>query len=1179
MAITFSDDQSKVIKSREKNLLVSAAAGSGKTSVLVERIIRRITDPVSPVDIDRILVVTFTHAAASEMKEKIIDALEAELFKHPEDARLVRQSTLIHNAEITTIDSFCLDVLKENFHSINVDPSFRVANTGEVKLLKEDALNAVLERAYEEKDPDFYNLIDCYVKKDKDSSIEESILKLYEFAMSYPWPEKWLKDNRSDYFFESLEDFKNSELLKRVDERVLYELDSLNSIVEKAIDICDDPCGPIVFKTKFEGFLKDIVKFKDAYKYDGREGLGQALSDYKAASLPTKLNDECDPELNTRARALRSEYTKRIRETYAKYLKVPLEEEYESMLAAGRTVSMLTKLTLDFKAEFEALKRDRGVIDFSDMEHMAVEILIKDYEDMDHYTVTDVAKEYQKRFDEVMIDEYQDSNLVQEIILAAVSHQGTDMSQNRFMVGDVKQSIYRFRLARPQIFMHRESGYNMTPGSCEVIHLKENYRSRREVVDSVNRIFEEIMNPTLGGIPYTENERLYAKADYPDTVTDNTTKFIVVDTGKKVKKYVKTMECACLADTVEKLIASKREIYDKKEKRMRPVSYKDIAVLLRAPSNWRKDIGVAFDNKGIPFFVEGMGKFYEAKEIQDVINFLRIVDNPLNDIALFGAFTSFFGKGDDALSALIKGESEENEYYLYEKMKGFNARHPENKVVSDFLSLLEEYRKLSVYTPISELITRLVTSTGFLLYNGAKTAGKQKEANLELLIKKATDFSSTSFFGIFHFLRYIELMEKAEAVDEGEAGVVDENADIVRIMSIHKSKGLEFPVCIVMALEDSFNRKDKSDNFLADIDEGIGAMAIDPIGRTKRMTLKRQLIADKISDESLGEDIRVLYVALTRARDNLIMITSVKDSEKFFEPSGVKQGSYLELIKDTVLENKKMFSLEMVNGTDLDASQLKVALDKRSIRADLESGSTDEALKEKISAILDFEYPHKELEGLYIKTTVSNLKMAAMEEVQGETEELFKERERKEYIPLFAGGVRHISGTDRGSAYHALLALIDYTKVPSEEEWKTQFEKALENGITTKEELSLVNKDKLFMFAKTDMALRMHKAALKGKLFKEQPFVMGVSAKRLKENFPGDENVLIQGVIDVFFEEEDGIVVLDYKTDNVESESELIDRYRAQLDYYGEALTKLKGKPITQKVLYSFGLNKNIVIE
>ncbi|MBP5624800.1 MAG: PD-(D/E)XK nuclease family protein, partial [Lachnospiraceae bacterium] len=300
---------------------------------------------------------------------------------------------------------------------------------------------------------------------------------------------------------------------------------------------------------------------------------------------------------------------------------------------------------------------------------------------------------------------------------------------------------------------------------------------------------------------------------------------------------------------------------------------------------------------------------------------------------------------------------------------------------------------------------------------------------------------------------------------------------------------------------------------------------------------------------------------------------------KFLEPSGVKQGSYLELIKDTVLENKKLFSLEMVIGTDLDASQLKVALDKRSIRADLESGSTDEALKEKISAILDFEYPHKELEGLYIKTTVSNLKMAAMEEVQGETEELFKERERKEYIPLFAGGVRHISGTDRGSAYHALLALIDYTKVPSEEEWKTQFEKALENGITTKEELSLVNKDKLFMFAKTDMALRMHKAALKGKLFKEQPFVMGVSAKRLKENFPGDENVLIQGVIDVFFEEEDGIVVLDYKTDNVESESELIDRYRAQLDYYGEALTKLKGKPITQKVLYSFGLNKNIVIE
>ena len=719
----------------------------------------------------------------------------------------------------------------------------------------------------------------------------------------------------------------------------------------------------------------------------------------------------------------------------------------------------------------------------------------------------------------------------------------------------------------------------MTPDSCDVIYLKENYRSRKEVVDSVNAIFEDIMDPTLGGVPYTENERLYAKAAYPDTSADNTSKLILVDTGKKVKKYVKTMECAALADTVESLIASKREIYDKKEKIMRPVSYKDIAVLLRAPANWRKDIGVAFDNKGIPFFVEGMGRFYEAKEVQDVINFLRIVDNPLNDIALFGAFTSFFGKGDDALAALIKGEAEENEYYLYEKMKGFNARHPENGTVSAFLSLLGRYRRLSVYTPISELITRLVTESGFLLYVGAMTAGKQKEANIELLIKKASDFSSTSFFGIFHFLRYIELMEKAEAVDEGEASVVDENADIVRIMSIHKSKGLEFPVCIVMALEDSFNRRDSSDHFLADIDEGIGAMAIDPIRRTKRMTLKRQLIADKICDESLGEDIRVLYVALTRARDNLIMLSSVKDPEKFYGSAGGKLSSYLELIKDPVLENERLFSIETVNGADLDSSQLKVTFDKKAARADLENAKADPELEGKISDIINFEYPHKELEGLYIKTTVSNLKMAAMEEVQGETEELFKERERKEYIPLFAGGVRHISGTDRGSAYHALLALIDFTKEPSDKEWKDQFEKALENGITTKEELALVNMDKLLTFAKTDMALRMHKAALNGNLYKEQPFVMGVSAKRLKENFPGDENVLIQGVIDVFFEEDEKIVVLDYKTDNVQSEAELIDRYRAQLDYYGEALTKLKGKPISQEVLYSFGLNKNIVIE
>ncbi|MBO7600674.1 MAG: helicase-exonuclease AddAB subunit AddA [Lachnospiraceae bacterium] len=1176
MPITYSEDQLKVINSRGRNLIVSAAAGAGKTSVLVRRIIERITDKENPIDINRILVVTFTRAAAGEMKERIAAALEEELTKFPEDGHLQRQATLVHNANITTIDSFCLDVLKNNFHKIGVDPSFRVAGEGETDLLKADAMENVMTSAYEKNDPEFFNLIDCYVKKDKDTNVEDNIKSLYNFAMSYPWPEDWLKGCFKAYELNSPEEFEESELLKRVCDVAKDVFKNADVLLERLYDVITTPGGPEIYEPTHEELCKLSEEAQAIFEKRDYVKASEFMASHSVPQFSMK-NDESDPVLKETAKELRKAYKDKIDALNKAFFGISVKEQYDAMRTAGRTVKVLTELTIDFMKEFERLKRERSVIDFTDMEHMAVKILIEDYKGLNEYKVTDVAKEYRQMFDEVMIDEYQDSNLVQEIILAAVSHQGTDLIDNRFMVGDKKQSIYRFRLARPQIFTAKEKEYKENPDSSEVIYLKENYRSRKEVVDSVNKVFKDIMCEEYGGSAYTDDEALYARAEFPEA-EGYKTKIILTENYGKTVKYARKWEAEELVRLIDSLVGHKL-VYDKDKKEMRKASYKDIAVLMGTPTKWTKDISEALSDHSIPFHLEGVGTFYESQEISDIINFLRIIDNPLNDIALYATMTSYFGGFDDEYMAYIKGEGEKSEFYLWDKVIGRLSRHPDDERLKKFTDLVKVYRDLSIYTPIGELINRLVTDTGFLLYESASRNGKLREANIELLIKKASDYAKTSFSGIFHFLRYVELLKKT-GVEEGEAGIFDENSDTVRVMSIHKSKGLEFPICIVAAIEDAFITKDQSGEFVLDIDDGIGADAIDPEKRVKSATIKRKLIKNKIALESLGEEIRLLYVAMTRAKEQLILLGSVKDAGTFFEnPSILKPNSFLNLLKAPVMKNGfEFFEVTAVDPKDFELTDTAKVFDVKNARAELENYKADDRLSDDIKAFITFEYPYKNLEKLYTKTTVSNLKMEAMEEVQGETEKLFAERERSEYVPVFAGGGVTVSGTDRGTAYHTLLRLLDFTKLPSEKEWRGQLEAAVEIGKTTKEEVALVNFSKLSAFASDDMAMRMHKAAVSGRLYKEQPFVMGVPAIRVDPAFPEDETVLVQGVIDVFFYEGDEIVVLDYKTDRVDTLGELSERYKAQLDYYAEALQNLTGKKVKEKALYSFALNSSVSV-
>ena len=1182
MAITPSIDQRKVIEARRQNVLVSAAAGSGKTSVLTERIVGLVNDAANPVNIDEILVVTFTNAAAREMKERIGKALEKLVQDHPEDEHLQKQTTLIHSAQITTIDSFCLYLIRNHFTKIDLDPSFRVAGEGEVKLLKEDVLKDVIKRAYASKDAAFYHVVDCYAKKDKDDSLEKSIMTLFDYSMSYPYPVKWLEEHRKDYEYENLEAFRNGPLLKEIKNIVKEELGNICKLIEETIEQCLKPGGADGYVPSLEKDLEDVNSLQE--RLDGLDFGGQkeVFESFSFGTLKGKSACE-DTE---------KEYVKKLRESYKAdfgkivktYYAFSLETYYEDVKASGRVVNKVIDLVEDFIQSFDAQKRDRNIIDFSDMEHLAVQILIDDYKDPSHYTITDVAQSYRKHFAEVMVDEYQDSNLVQELLIQAVSQEKEPGLENRFMVGDVKQSIYRFRLARPEIFSEKLENYTIDDSAkCRLITLKENYRSRNAVIDSVNAVFETCMHRELGGVEYDADARLYGKnGDYSPDTDENKTQIILVGKDDNADNARETeADAICLA--IKKQIG-KLQVFDKGEKIVRPASYKDVAVLFRAPAKWLDVIRDAFGKHNIPYHLEGAGAFFDTREILEVMSFLKIVDNPLDDIALYAAMTSSFGGICDEKLAKIKGLSTGAQRFLWQKVRAY-ANETGDVQVKGFIDIVERYRMLSKVLPIHELISRLFDETGYKNIVAAMPDGVQRLANVNMLVNKAAEYGKTSFYGLFHFLRYVELMKKLDHT-EGEANTFDENADVVKVMSIHKSKGLEFPIVIVAGIDEQFNEMDLRAEFVSDIDSGIGASFVDPQKRVKRPTLKKSAIIYKSGKESRGEEIRVLYVAMTRAREKLILTGLCKDPEEWYSHSAsASKKSYLALIREAVtLKHKELFErVDYCPETELEA-QLEDSMNLEALRRNIDGASSvcNEGLYKDIRARLEFAYPHKNLERLYTKTTVSEIKMAAIEKEDGEAAHPFAENESREYIPLFAGGETEVKGTDRGTAYHDSLELLEFSRfldcADVKKELDSQFARMLEKGEMTKEDQAKVFKTKILDFLRTDVAKDMMEADRKGLLYKEQPFVIGVPASTVEEEFPDSETLLVQGVIDVYFIKDGKVTVLDYKTDRVDSGEVLVERYRKQLEYYNEAVKQLTGLEVEAPLIYSFGLNATFVV-
>lgn len=1185
MAFTLSPDQQSIVDSRHQNIVVSAAAGSGKTRVLTERIISRVLDTNDPVDIDHVLVVTFTKAAAQEMRTRISQALDEALSVNPENAHLQRQTNLIHNAQITTIDSFCLNIVKNNFHKIDLDPSFRPAANGEGELLAKDVMKEVIKKHFEEHDEAFYYLVDCYGGKSDEDSIESAISSIYKLAMSCPSPVKWLMEHKSDYDCTTVEELEASGLLKAVKDYVLEEIKYCLPIVEEVAELTGEPGGAYNYTEAIDADYDRLDRMISTIPNANLAVLAALKEEGWTAFSKKKMPDVSD-EAKQLIKDRRKEYKNKVDAALSLFTLASPASMVEDMMVAGKNASKLVELTLEFMEEFSKAKRDRGIIDYHDMEHMALDILIEDYIDAENFKISDVAREYRKFFSEVMVDEYQDSNMVQEILIKSISREQDKEHPNRFVVGDVKQSIYRFRLARSAIFLRKMQEYRKDPAAHDrLITLKANYRSRKSIIDSVNAVFERSMNLYTSGMEYDDDARLYLGADYPSDTADNRSELLAV-TGKMKAEDARV---ACARATVKRIkdMVGNFSVFDRNTGSMRPAEYKDIAILARSTNKWASSLKAAFEAENVPYHLDNAGAFYDSREIRDILDFLRILDNPLNDIALCGALTSYFGNLSDEDLARIKCAGTENDYYLWEKLKSYNNANPDDEKTDHFCKLIEKYRKLVKILPIQKLISTLLDETGYKNIITALPDGKQRGANVDLLIYKAGEYSKTSFYGLFHFLRYIELIKKADS-DEGEANVFDENSDAVRIMTIHKSKGLEFPICFILGMEERIGGKEGG-QFILDMEAGIGLKAIDPDKRTVSTTLRHKYANLKANKDAIAEEIRILYVALTRAKEKLIMVGHIEDMDKLTGGDKLDYKSYLDMVVSAILDNEgSLFEIKTTTWLATEGALVEKSLDRGLLLSELKAGS-EEALElaAKLKKRFSFEYPHKNLENLYTKTTVSEVKMVAMEEEDEEAAHQFHANETSMYIPAFAADGEETSakGTDRGTAYHNLMQLTAFDKYLENTdrekraaELTRQKDMIIALGKMQKEDLELVYDGKVLKFLGSDLARRMGEAEKNSNLYKEQPFVLGIPANTMNPDFPSEEVVLIQGVIDAYFVEDGEVVILDYKTDRVDSGEELIKRYKAQLEYYASAVSKLTGLTVKEKLIYSFALNETIAL-
>jgi len=1187
--------------------------GSGKTAVLVERIINKIVN--ENIDIDRLLVVTFTNAAASEMRERILDAIYKKIEENPENENLQKQITLINKASICTIDSFCLQVIKNNFYNLDITPNFRIADTSEIELLKQEVLEELFEEKYEEENIDFIKLINTYTSYRDDTPLKDLILKIYTYIQSNPFPKKWLnekiemfnlKDNLKEDFAKTI---WGEILLRDLEEEVtdcILTLENIKSDLNKYPEL-----------DKFYKTLVNDTQMLETLKInlDSWDKAFEISRNIKFLTWPRDSKNNF--EIKDIAKNTRDKIKERLKKKLDKILIYSSEDANQDIYDMYEILIKLENVILEFDEKFKKRKKEKNILDFNDIEHYALEILLN-IDDEGNILPTDVAKTYMEKYTEIAIDEYQDSNLVQEYILNSISN-----GKNIFMVGDVKQSIYKFRQAKPELFLEKYDTYKLKDNKQEDDNLKiqlfKNFRSRENVLDFTNLIFDNLMSKELGDIDYTEEEYLNLGASYEKTSQNLNTEIDIIDLQENQEQNKESifksnennveneesetkeqeeriedieLEAKFVAKRIKKLIDEKYQVYNNKKKEFRDITYKDIIILLRSTKNTAAIFEKEIIRQNMPVFTDSSSTYLDSIEIQTIMSLLKIIDNPLNDIPLVTVLRSYIGGFTDNDLIQIRLSDKHSDFYTTLIKAKLDVDKELKEKIERFIESTEKWRKEQEYLSLDELIWKIYTDTGYYNYVGLMPNGKLRQANLKLLFEKAKQYESASFKGLFNFIKFIEKLQM-QSGDTGSAKLIGENEDVIRIMSIHKSKGLEFPVVFLSSTGKGFNLMDLNNSILLHSDIGIGVKYIDYDKQIEYDTLSKASIKTKLLTENLSEELRVLYVALTRAKEKLIITGISKDNkkeiskmkeeidiysknEKKLNPILIKKyKKYKDWIQLVYLYNeeniKDICSLNVYTQKDvIDKEETSSNEEKIDVKKVFDNKKIDKDKFEDLKEILEYEYKYKSSISIPNKISVTKIK-----ELQNKVE-----KEKVTAILPIPKFLRYdedkITSAQKGTLIHLCMQKLNPKKQYNLNDIKELVEDLQIKKIITENEAKAINTFKVLNFTKSNLWNQMKDAKL---IEQEKPFYINIPAKEIY-NEDIEENVLVQGIIDLYYiDKNNNLVLVDYKTDYVEKEEELVEKYKLQLDIYKRALEAALKRKVDKVYIYSTCLEKEIEVE
>lgn len=1189
MARNWTEAQRAAIETQNADILVSAAAGSGKTAVLVERIIQKITNSQKPVDIDRLLVVTFTNAAAAEMRQRIGEALTEQLDSHPDDENLHKQLALLQTASITTIHGFCHGLLRENFAFLGLDPTFKIADTTENDLLRLEALEEVIEELYE--DPmhadAFLQLTEAYMQVKNPDGFYELVQSLFHFVMSLPNPAEWLEESAKRFMVEDDTDFNETTLAK---ELVSCAKDTIQAVVLKydaMISLLDNDDGQEAFMLHLQQEKRNFEALLAAKNYEEFYRMMAAISFDKIPSNPKDASPKYRKLVQDKRDKIKSREIKRLK---TEFFALSTEEQLLMLNKLAPLMRVLSETVRRLMERFACKKRNKNLLDFNDLEHACFTLLVDD-----NGQQTELAAAVRQQYDEILIDEYQDTSALQEAIFHAIKKE-----KSLFMVGDIKQSIYRFRNTNPLLFQEKKERFKTEKGAPEQkIILSNNFRSRASVLDGINYIFSRIMSPTAGEIEYNDEEKLYPGFPYPE-MEKPLSEFVEIclvdlkrggseeeDVEESEEEVLETAEAEALmaADKIESLIKEGYEVLA--GGKTRKIQYRDICILLRSTKSTAECYTKVLSSRGIPCYSDAGGTFLESEEINLVMSLLRIIDNPHQDIPLLAVLRSqLYALSADEL-AEIRLADRWADFYTALTKRAEKEDELGNKL-KNFINTLEIYRKKSRQLSMSELVWHLYMQTGLYEAQATMPGGHLRRLNLRLLYLRAAGFEKTGLRGLYSFIRFVDEYASIGG-DYDAARTVGEEQNVVRIMSIHKSKGLEFPVVFVGGLARRFNLQDLKEKVLIHNKLGYGPQYIDgELGLTYESPA-RALVKQVLKQENYSEEERILYVALTRAREKLFMLAAGTDLQKqlskhvLVPPSGnipgmlvLEASSYLDWIFMALLSHPDAKALR--DRLEFDAKEDIAAVgrflisfmqaeDLLCVPAEHEQEGTEqnEVKREALLSLLEGSYAHQAQTNLPAKISVTELKRKFNEE-DGESLYLYK---KPAFLKRKTGTLQ---GAEAGTAMHTFLEYLDYKKTDSETDISMQLGELVSVGTLTQEEADAISPALVYGFMESVIGERLKKAK---EVKREVSFAYHVDAEPI---FGISGEVMLQGIIDCVIFEEDGISVLDYKTDRVHDEEKIKKQYSVQLDCYRKAAERIYKLPVKHTYLYLFDKEKLLEI-